>query len=182
MSDRETEIEQYVKAYSFSDYKMGDRRRRDVYALIRTLSGTLLDVGTGRGETLDMCKDRGIQAAGIEVVPDLIEARDNVVYGTSIQIPFSDGFFDYCTCFDVFEHLIEEDLIPTVKEMLRVSKKAIFISASETPHVYRGRELHISKRPRAKWEELLREASGLDVKYIGVFGGSPGFAIHHKEN
>ena len=157
---------------------MGVRRKADVLRILSGLDKTsIIDIGTGRGETLSMADALGFERiAGTEVVPDLCTGR--VVYAKSIKLPFDDSCSDYVTCFDVLEHLIEADLIPTIQEMYRVCSKAIIFSASERPSVYDGVELHISKRPKREWVKLFQKALPERViKDIGTAGASPCFRV-----
>jgi hypothetical protein len=177
-SDRDAEINHYISAYKKAEYKMGVRRKSDVLRILNGLDKTsLIDVGTGRGETLDMAHNIGFEiVAGTEVVPDLCGGR--VIFAKSIDLPFEDSCSDYVTCFDVLEHLIEEDLIPTIQEMFRVCRKSIIFSCSEQPSVYDGVELHISKRPKKEWEKLIKKAlPNNKVQCIGTAGLSPCFRV-----
>jgi hypothetical protein len=174
---RSGEIEQYVKAYRQPDYRMGVRRRAAVQALLRTLpKGSLLDVATGRGETLDFAAAAGLgPVQGTEVVPYLLNER--VQYGEAHALPFGDGSFDHVTCFDCLEHLVEDDIRPALAEMLRVARRTCTVSVSERSDIRDGRELHISKRPRQAWQALIREVWGLNARFIGNAGASPMFQV-----
>jgi 2-polyprenyl-3-methyl-5-hydroxy-6-metoxy-1,4-benzoquinol methylase len=175
--NRNDEIDLYVEAYKDEGYKMGVRRTLDVYKILSGLPKTsLLDVGTGRGETLDMATGKGFKhVMGTEVVEYLTNER--VVYAQSIDLPFDDNSFDTVTCFDVMEHLIEEDLVPTIKEFCRVAISSVIVSCSEEPSVYDGVDLHISSRPKDQWLNLIKAASGCHVECIGTAGKSPAFRI-----
>ena len=161
MSAREAEVAKYVDAYRSGDYRMGVTRRADVVRVIARLpKGTLLDVGTGRGETLTVAKAYGHVPHGTEVVPYLI--RPPVIeYAQAHALPFADGSFDHVTCFDVLEHLLEDDLVPALKEFQRVARRTVTVSASDKRHNVKGVELHISARPMDEWEALI----------LGTWGG-----------
>lgn len=174
---RNGEIEAYVDAYLSPTYRMGVRRRASVQALVGRLPrGSLLDVGTGRAETLAFAKAAGHgPVMGTEVVPALL--GDDVVYAEAHALPFADGSWDHVTCFDVLEHLIEADLEPALREMLRVARRTVTVSASERSDIREGRELHISKRPAAEWLALLVRCWGRGVRPIGSAGASPCFQV-----
>ena len=174
MQARQSEIAQYCREYESPGYRMGEQRRADVERLLRTVRvGTLLDIGTGRGETLEIATRLGfLLPRGTEVVPDLLDER--VVYAEAHALPHDSASFDVVTCFDVLEHLLSVDLIDAVSEMSRVAKHHIIVSASEVPSVWNGRELHISRRPADEWEYLFREAApGWEFIRMGEAGGSP---------
>ena len=175
---RKAEIEQYEKAYQLPEYRMGVRRKAHVEAIYKGLApGSLLDVSTGRGEALELAKAAGHSPVkGTEAVEYLCDG-ENVVHALAHSLPFEDGQFDYVTCFDVLEHLLEEDLLPALKEFYRVARKAVIVSASEESDLREGRELHISKRPRGQWLYLIRQAWGQAADYAGTAGRSPAFKI-----
>lgn len=177
---REGEIQVYEKAYQSSQYRMGGRRMAHVQDILRDLAKrhgqgkSLLDVGTGRHETLTFASVAGFQGCmGTEVVRELL-VDGLVVYAEAHSLPFEDGSFDHVTCFDVLEHLIEDDIRPALREMYRVARISCTVSASEQPSIYNGRELHISKRPKAKWLALIQECWPGAV-CIGNAGASPCF-------
>ncbi len=178
--NRLEEVAQYAKEYQSPAYRMGEQRRIDVERLLRIVPrGALLDVSTGRGETLDIAADIGFKPVqGTEVVPDLIDGL-LVVHAYAHDLPFGNGAFDTVTCFDVLEHLIEDDLLPALREFRRVAKSHIILSASEIPCAWRGRELHISRRPASDWLALIRQAMpGCEIVPSGTCGGSPCWIIH----
>jgi ubiquinone/menaquinone biosynthesis C-methylase UbiE len=175
--NRNDEISLYVDAYKNDGYRMGLRRQKDVIHILSTLPKTsLLDVGTGRGETLDIAEIKGFKMVmGTEVVEYLLNKR--VVYAQSVSLPFDDNSFDTVTCFDVMEHLVEDDLMPTIKEFVRVAISSVIVSCSEHPSVYDGVDLHISARPKDQWMALIKKASGCHVECIGTAGKSAAFRI-----
>ena len=173
--ERESEVQLYVREYENERYGMGDRRKKDVHRILSGIrkKGSLLDVSTGRGETLDMAHRLGFTSVyGTEVVKSLTGGRVKFAYAH--ELPFADNDFDYVTCFDVLEHLVEDDIRPALAEMWRVARVAVIVSASERPSVFGGRDLHISKRPAADWLKMFREVWG-NAERIGMAGGSPAF-------
>lgn len=177
--DRQTEIQAYVQAYRSPRYAMGARRQQRVQAILAALPsrGSLLDVSTGRGETLRFADALGFSpVAGTEVVPALVGGR--VSYAEAHALPFADGTFDHVTCFDVLEHLVEDDIRPALRQMLRVARVSVTVSASELPSTFgAGRDLHISRRPLAQWLAVMRECWGAGAMHIGSAGTAPAFQI-----
>ena len=100
---------------------MGDARLRDARSdmVFAAEQGcwTHLDVGCGRGEMLDYGKELGMLGSGVEIVPELVARREDVVCGGAAEIVelFGRNTFDLVTCFDVLEHLPidEETRAPT---------------------------------------------------------------------
>lgn len=172
---REGEIAVYRAAYESPNYAMGARRRASVAAILGELvpaGGNLLDVSTGRGETLDMALAAGFSPVmGTEVVDALLQ-DGRVVYAEAHALPFEDGSFDHVTCFDVLEHLLPADVEPALRELRRVAGKTLTVSASERPSAFGGIELHISRRPAAEWEALMVACWGHATR-IQDAGGTP---------
>jgi SAM-dependent methyltransferase len=73
----------------------------------------ILEIGCGQGDTGKALKERGkaAEVVGIEKVPEMAEAAkakiDKVLTGDVeiIELPFSEGYFDYAIMGDVLEHL-----------------------------------------------------------------------------
>ena len=175
-TDRDAEIKLYEKAYRSNTYRMGVRRKEDVTRIVAELPrGTILDVGCGRGELLTIANKLGHRSRGIDPVPYL--SRPNIDTGCANQLPYDDLSYDYVVCFDVLEHLIEDDLIPALKEMKRVARLACIVSASEDPSIHDGVDLHISKRPADDWLKLIKKAWGRKAYRFGNAGRSPCFRV-----
>lgn len=176
-TDRDAEISLYVEHYKAPNYRMGQRRQDDVARILKDLRrGSLLDVSTGRGETLKMASTLGFgPVRGTEVVPELL--NDDVVFAQAHKLPFEDNSFDHVTCFDVLEHLVEEDIRPALQEMYRIARVSVTVSASERPSVFGDVDLHISKRPAPEWHRLIRDCWDKNTKRIGKAGGSPAFQV-----
>ncbi len=98
---------------------------------------SVLDVGSGTGRALLYIKERKpeIIVKGIEPVKELREighnmglSKDELIEGDATNIEFDDGDFDVVTEFGVLHHVRHPHLV--VSEMLRVAKRAVFISDS----------------------------------------------------
>lgn len=180
--NREKEIVRYGNCYLDPKYRMGVKRAVRAEEILATLPrGDLLDVGAGRGELGVIAKRLGFRYIGIEPVPYL--ATSEIYTGVATDLPFANESFEVVCCLDVLEHLVEEDLRPALREMRRVSRGTVFLTASETPSFYGspdGRDLHISKRPLATWERMFNEEFPLaTTKRLGQVGVSPGWLIEY---
>lgn len=97
---------------------------------------SVLDVGCGTGRAMKYLSERGIDAWGLEPVPELIgEAISkhgldvhSFVCGTGENLPFAAQSFDAVCEFGMLHHVPDSEKV--VKEMMRVARKAIFISDS----------------------------------------------------
>jgi ubiquinone/menaquinone biosynthesis C-methylase UbiE len=98
---------------------------------------SILDVGAGTGRTMAFLQERhpNLKIMGVEPVAALRQkgyekgiAKDALIEGDGNKLAFTDNAFDLVCEFAVLHHVPKPALM--VGEMLRVSKKAIFISDS----------------------------------------------------
>lgn len=98
---------------------------------------SILDIGSGTGRALSFIAKHRPQLAvmGVEPVAELRQVayqrgipETQLVDGDATSLNFADGQFDLVCEFGVLHHIRRPEL--AVAEMLRVSKKAIFISDS----------------------------------------------------
>jgi SAM-dependent methyltransferase len=145
---RTLEVQKYEQAYRHQDYRLGDRRRIHITDhLARIPKGSLLDVSTGRGETLQIARDLGHRPVqGTEAVEYLCDDL-NIVHALGHDLPFADDSYDTVTMFDVMEHLLPEDTKAVCQELARVAKRRVLLTVHNGSHRYRGTELHVNRRP-----------------------------------
>jgi hypothetical protein len=162
---RESEAEKYTEMYKDPSYAMPKHRADKIAEILcERPRGTLLDVGTGRGETLDIARLLGYDARGTETVDYLVKARENVDRAVLPELPYPDKSFDIVTCFEVIEHLLPADVMPALRELRRVAKDRIIISAATCSDIRGGVELHPSYRREWEWEETFKAAWGWEAE------------------
>jgi 2-polyprenyl-3-methyl-5-hydroxy-6-metoxy-1,4-benzoquinol methylase len=121
-----------------------------------------LDVGFGLGYGLNILAIKARRVCGVDVDPKVLAYCNDTVRGRNPRLdrlelydgrklPFRDAEFDVLTCVDVLEHV--EDYDAFLDEMLRVSRKGVFIS---TPN-RRPEYTHPDGTPKNHWH--LREWS-----------------------
>lgn len=158
---RQAEVARYAAAYKNPAYRLGDRRRAHIARHLRRIpKGSLLDVSTGRAETLHMARDLGHNPAmATEAVPYLCNG-DDILHALAHDLPFPDDAFDTVTMFDVMEHLLPEDTAPVCRELRRVAKHRVLLTVCNAPSSFGGdgRDLHINRR--ASYEDWHRELTG----------------------
>jgi ubiquinone/menaquinone biosynthesis C-methylase UbiE len=134
--------EYYEKTASkYDQMHLGPDEHAIALAHMHALSGaygirSFLDVGTGTGRTVEFLLKRGYEVKGIEPVRALIEvglrkgryAPNVVLEGYGDKLPFPDKSFDGVCEYGVLHHVKYPERV--IAEMMRVSRKAVFISDS----------------------------------------------------
>lgn len=157
----ETEREKYAECYRLPAYHLqGARLERviqDVDAI--PVRSTYLDVGCGRGEMVRRARERGVEAYGLELVPDLCDGKC-VVEGLATDMPFGSRSFDVVSCYDVVEHLPPEEVDAALDEIFRVAKGTIYLTTNDKRSVLGDLELHLTRMSRSWWDAKLVERAG----------------------
>lgn len=168
---RESEAAKYAEMYKDPSYRMPKHRMDAIIDILSAVPrGRLLDIGTGRGETLEIAQGLGFSpVTGTETVDYLIENNENVTYGLLPNISIPSKYYDTVTCFEVIEHLLPCDVVPALREMERLAKDRVIISAATRSDIRHGVELHPSWRTQYEWEQTFKSAWGAnaDVRYLG---------------
>lgn len=174
-NERLQEVRKYRNSYTDPSYKMGSARLSIAAELLIEIPlvykngtrqrGSLLDVGTGRGELMTIARAAGFNpVAGTEVVGELAGGEVTLAYAHNL--PFDDGAFDAVTMFDVLEHLLPEDTESALDELDRVSRHCVIVSAADFPSTHMGEDLHINRHDYDEWDEIIRQHLKGDVQRI----------------
>lgn len=100
-------------------------------------TGTVLDVGFGLGYGLNILAIKASEVNGVDVDKQVYDYCQGTIVNRNprlkilqiydgYNLDFPDNSFDIITCVDVIEHV--EDYHKLIDEMLRVSRKGVFIS------------------------------------------------------
>ncbi len=130
-----------------------------------------LDVGFGQGYGLKILSKKTKKLSGVEVDKRAVKRalkifksqNINILHYDGYNIPFRDNTFDLVTCIDVIEHV--EDYDKLLKEMLRVSKKGVFLSTPNRRPEYTNPD----DTPKNRWH--LREWSFYEFDKIARMHG-----------
>jgi SAM-dependent methyltransferase len=155
---------------SYIDY---EKARNPIYSIIRDFIiknkvRTVLDVGCGPGRLLDDIHDI-CAAEGLDSSEDLLQRCREKGYkvrkGNAIGLPYKDLAFDLVVAKDLVEHVA--DNVRLVRELKRVAKKFIFLSAvGPVPEFAWGDYTHL--RPYTKRAlQLLVADQGLQILSVG---------------
>lgn len=155
---RNLEVAKYQRTYEEPNYRIHGTRREFAIQDLRDLPcrGSYLDVSCGRGELLAEAFAMGYgPVTGTEVVPALMD--NGMVYAYAHALPFPDRSIDVVSLFDVIEHLIPGDDEAACRELDRVARKHILITANDRDsRNHLGEILHINIRSHREWDCLFR--------------------------
>ena len=115
------------------------------------LVGPILDMGCGRGQTVEHLRKQGLQAEGIDQIRKNPEMRVG-----DITKPIADiGNFNSVVCIDCIEHLYEDQVLGLFENMKQVQRQAFSIHNGESTGT--GQELHVNRRSFQDWAILIRK-------------------------
>jgi SAM-dependent methyltransferase len=115
------------------------------------LIGPVLDLGCGRGHTVEHLRKLGFEAAGI----DQIQSHPAMRVGNITQ-PIQDiTSFNSVVCIDCIEHLYEDQVLGLFENMKQVQRQAFSIHIGESTGT--GQELHVNRKSFSQWSELVCE-------------------------
>jgi SAM-dependent methyltransferase len=126
---------------------------------------TILDAGTGNGALTRLMRQYGKNAYGIELsraalekeCPDLL-SKNYVEAGILTNLPYEDNSFDLVMSSDVLEHIDPAEADAVVKELVRVSRRHLFLSISlKNNGAPKGEAEHTLLRPRVWWHKLFQK-------------------------
>lgn len=111
----------------------------------------VLDLGCGRGQTVEHLQASGMQAEGI----DQIQNNPAMRVG-DITKPIADiSQFQSVVCVDCIEHLVDEQVIGLFENMKSVKRQAFSIHNGESTGT--GQELHVNRKSFQDWAVLIRK-------------------------
>jgi ubiquinone/menaquinone biosynthesis C-methylase UbiE len=123
--------------HAYRELKAINERLGGVRAVARFLPRrpllSVLDVAAGGcdiGEAL-LERDRNVaRVVSVDINPrGLRRARRSMpVVGNALRLPFPDGSFDAAVCSLTFHHLTEQECLPALQEMWRVSRNTVIVN------------------------------------------------------
>ena len=125
----------------------------------------LLDVGCSNGNTVKMFQDKGIDAYGVDVSGEAIRIATrkwgvvNCCRGTVLHLPYNSNFFDAVFSCDTLEHLHRKDITLAVREMIRVSRRWLFLHVSCKPEYNR----EFLDQARKDYPDLFKDIKNLHL-------------------
>jgi cyclopropane fatty-acyl-phospholipid synthase-like methyltransferase len=111
----------------------------------------VLDLGCGRGQTVEHLRRLGLSADGI----DQITINPKMRVG-DITRPIQDlGNYHSVVCVDCIEHLYEDQLLGLFENMKQVKRQAFAIHNGESTGT--GQELHVNRKSFDEWSALIKQ-------------------------
>ena len=93
-----------------------------------------LDVGCGPAESLLIAEAFKIPIRrGCDVVESVCKHDVDLIPGVHDLSMYEDNQFDICSCHDVLEHILEEDVPSALRELDRVTKTCVLLGISRKP-------------------------------------------------
>lgn len=125
-----------------------------------------LDVGCAKGYLVKALSELDVVAYGIDPSEYALSEvdlnyRDKVRIGIAQSLPFLNNSFDVVTCFDVLEHISEEEVSTVLSEMFEVSKQWVILRVvtKELPDDVDAS--HATIHDKDWWCEKIKEAGGI---------------------
>jgi len=129
----------------------------------------VLDAGCAKGFLVEALWERGVEAYGIDISEYAIgEVRQDMrayCRQSSLASPI-EGQFDLITCFEVLEHMTEEEALAAIRN-LTAATDAILFSSSPTDLI---EPTHVNVRPTISWMHAFADAGfAPDLRFDATF-------------
>lgn len=124
------------------------------------LLSPVLDLGCGRGHTVEALRGLGFVAEGL----------DQVDIGRGMRVgdicrPIADiRSFRSVVCIDCIEHLTDRQVEGLVANMVQVERQAFSIHNGSSRDT--GEELHVNRKPFREWERILSTSFQIEKKIM----------------
>lgn len=154
----------YASCWETGEYKQSEQSYW-IVEIIKNLNpkSKVLDLGCGNGFVVKKLVDNGIDAYGVDITntgwtkqskvnPMLKIPKDRLFEAPLWNTPFGDKEFDITFSTTVLEHIPTEMVGPTIKEILRVTKrKTIHYVDTVKEQEQFGENLHMTVQPCEWW-------------------------------
>jgi len=179
----------YEIAYKNPDYYKTSAGMLQTHEVLATLKfKNVLDVGCGPGYSLLKFIISGKEGMGVEVCKHLYNTAlrafdvNEVVMPARIQnLPFDADTYDLVYCTDVLEHIPEPDIDVSIKELVRVSRKYIYVSIATVPAMFHPElGLHETVKPMDWWLQFFNKYRLKEIKSLAKEAKN-GFAKCYKK-
>ena len=133
---------------------------------------TVLEIGFGNGNFLNYCKNNNWDVYGVEIIQELLDRATNAGFSVCDNIDnISNKTFDLVVCFDVLEHIEQEevtDFLKRIKNILNRNGSLIIRTPNGASPLgltnQHGDTTHVNIVTATKMEYWSNSA-GLELKY-----------------
>jgi len=128
----------YLEGYHSKELNIGSDLVKFVVDVYGDDFDSILDIGCSQGLAVKKYQELGKDAYGVDISEVAIKKSkelgiENCFNSSIIKTPFKDKQFDAVVSTDVLEHLGPEQISKAVKEILRITKKYLFLKISKGP-------------------------------------------------
>jgi len=137
---REGTYDAFEDIFRGPEHFIRDRQRR--YLSLLGDREPVLDIGCGRGEFLDLLRERGLEYAGVDPDPDMVE-RCRAKGHERVEVADANSYLEKCAddslgaifCAQVIEHMSYQELLRFYELGLRkIRPGGLFILETVNPH------------------------------------------------
>lgn len=161
---------------SYMEFKIKHKKKLIKILKKEGMNGKVLEVGSGTGIVCSKLANEGYDVYGIDVNKNILElakklekeyfGENKVKYMqmSMFELDFPDKYFDLCYSVGVLEHFKDEEIINTIQQQLKISKKVIIVIPTkwfdddETLH---GDDRFLELR---YWRNLIKKSNGKITK------------------
>ncbi|MFU8830394.1 MAG: SAM-dependent methyltransferase [Phycisphaerales bacterium] len=115
------------------------------------LLGPVMDIGCGRGHTVEHLRRSGLEADGI----DQIDLANGMLVGDITRPLDLEGRYRSALCIDVIEHIDDEGVLRLFENFKQCERQAFSIHNGES--ICNGEDLHINRKPFEEWRRIISE-------------------------
>jgi SAM-dependent methyltransferase len=147
---------------------------------------TILDVGTGIGQVVAHLRNKGFEAYGTDITDNAKKYWEmgNITRFCQTcpahELPFEDNAFDIVICTEVLEHIPEQNVEASLREMYRVGRGDFIMTYATGRAVHKmptdGTEPHITIKPMSWWTERFL-AAGYTIIDLVVNGNQSSVSV-----
>jgi SAM-dependent methyltransferase len=140
----------------------GTNHGRHAYALVLSWQPRfIVDFGCGRNDCVRELRRRGVDGLGIDWANDEAD-----IAAPMHCVPLAGGIADVVTSFDALEHLLPEDVDPTLAEMRRIGRpggRFIFSICTRPSRItVKSQNLHPTVRPLDWWVDRISRVGAVE--------------------
>lgn len=181
----ENEKEKYNKIYGNNLkydnnqlYGTGGHGLKVIDYILNLNFSTILDIGCGRCTFGAELQKRGKKVSAVDISEKLIKSLNLPGIELSVcphhNISFK-GSFDLVTSFSVLEHMPEEYIIPSIEEIVRLTKKDAVVMVAWNEDKSFNMNLHMTIKNQDWWENKFKKY----FKFMDIIKKVPNAVYYH---